>query len=158
MDPIKKAKLFYSGELIVIATIAIVLGILVYLRILLTKEHSPLVYTILTMVGGAWIIADFVWASFSKKRRLRISYLDKCLNLPLAIGLYIFDIYSLVTGLSIEVYQAKYISVFFFYIAANYIFQGIYHYFYPIPGLIDAVMEDDKKETTEVSNQEEKKD
>lgn len=162
MDPVKKVKLIYSGELIIIALVAIVLGTLIWFRILGTREHFPLVYTILTMIGGTWIIADFIWASLSKKRKTRISYLDKCLNLPLGLGLIAFDIYSLVTGLNIEVYQAKYIAFFFYYIALNYLFQGIYHYFYPIPGLLEIEEQDKKieiqKEAIEASLEEKKKD
>ena len=145
MDPVKKYKLIYSGELFVIAIVAIVLGTLIWVRVLGKSDHFPYVYTILTLVGSAWIIADFIWASLSKKRRLRVSYLDKILNLPLGLGLIAFDIYSLVTGLSQDVYQAKYVAIFFLYIAVNYVFQGIYHYFKPIPGLLDALNEEEKE-------------
>lgn len=145
MDPVKKYKLIYSGELIVIALVAIVLGVLIWVRVLGKSDHFPYVYTILTLVGSAWIAIDFIWASVSKKRRLRISYLDKILNLPLGLGLIAFDIYSLVTGLSQDVYQAKYASIFFLYIAINYIFQGIYHYFKPVPGFLDALNEEEKE-------------
>lgn len=159
MDPVKKAKLIYSIEYIVIAIVAIVFGVLIWLRVLGKSDHFPYVYTILTMIGAAWIIADFIWASASPKRRLRISYLDKILNLPLGLGLLAFDIYSLVTGLGQDVYQAKYVAVFFLYIAVNYLFQGIYHYFKPVPGFIDAVLEDEEKEAfKEASDKTDKKD
>ena len=157
MDPVKKYKLIYSGELIVIAIVAIVLGTLIWVRVLGKSDHFPYVYTILTMIGAAWIIIDFIWASLSKKRRLRVSYLDKILNLPLGLGLIAFDIYSLVTGLSQDVYQAKYVAIFFLYIAINYIFQGIYHYFVPVPGFIESLKEEEKKpEEASNSDQESK--
>ena len=157
MDPVKKYKLIYSGELIVIAIVAIVLGTLIWVRVLGKSDHFPYVYTILTMIGAAWIIIDFIWASLSKKRRLRVSYLDKILNLPLGLGLIAFDIYSLVTGLSQDVYQAKYVAIFFLYIAINYIFQGIYHYFVPVPGFLESLKEEEKKpEEASNSDQESK--
>lgn len=157
MNPVKKYKLIYSGELIVIAIVAIVLGTLIWVRVLGKSDHFPYVYTILTMIGAAWIIIDFIWASLSKKRRLRVSYLDKILNLPLGLGLIAFDIYSLVTGLSQDVYQAKYVAIFFLYIAINYIFQGIYHYFVPVPGFIESLKEEEKKpEEASNSDQESK--
>ena len=157
MDPVKKYKLIYSGELIVIAIVAIVLGVLIWVRVLGKSDHFPYVYTILTMIGAAWIIADFIWASCSRKRRQRISYLDKILNLPLGLGLIAFDIYSLATGLSQDVYQAKYVAIFFLYIAINYIFQGIYHYFVPVPGFLESLKEEEKKpEEASNSDQESK--
>lgn len=157
MDPVKKYKLIYSGELIVIAIVAIVLGTLIWVRVLGKSDHFPYVYTILTLVGSAWIVIDFIWASLSKKRRLRISYLDKILNLPLGLGLIAFDIYSLVTGLRQDVYQAKYVAIFFLYIAINYIFQGIYHYFVPVPGFLESLKEEEKKpEEASNSDQESK--
>ena len=157
MDPVKKYKLIYSGELVFIAIVAIVLGTLIWVRVLGKSDHFPYVYTILTMIGAAWIIADFIWASASKKRRARISYLDKILNLPLGLGLIAFDIYSLVTGLSQDVYQAKYVAIFFLYIAINYIFQGIYHYFVPVPGFLESLKEEEKKPEEASNSDQERK-
>ena len=47
------------------------------------------------------------------------------------------------------------VSVLFFYIAANYLFQTIYHYFYPLKSLVDAYYEDLKKVEEEERKQKE---
>ena len=146
MDPVKKYKIIYSVELIVIAIVAIVLGVFFWIEKLGRSDHFPIVYVVLTMTGSTWILVDFIWAMASKKRQARISLIDKIITLPLGLGLLTFDIYSLVNGLNKDTFLSKYVAVFFLYIAIIYIFEGIYHYFKPVPGLIDIEEIDQKIE------------
>ena len=56
----KKTKLIYSGELLLIAVVLIVFAILKILGIIPTNPTRLLIYNILTTVGGASFIFDFV--------------------------------------------------------------------------------------------------
>lgn len=141
MDPVKKAKLVYSGEFLLIAIVFIVLIILKFTDVLRSDNFiKSTIFNFVTLVGGLLIIGDFIWATLSKKRRSRTCYLDKCIHLPIGIYLLTYDIISLVNWnanyyLGIEAYSwFKYgVIIVFIYIAIDYTFEGIYHYFYPIP-------------------------
>lgn len=141
MDPVKKAKLVYSGEFLLIALVFIVLIILKFTDVLRSDNFiKSTIFNFVTLAGGLLILGDFVWATLSKKRRSRICYLDKCIHLPIGIYLLTYDIISLVNWnatyyLGIEAYSwFKYgFIIVFIYIAIDYTFEGIYHYFYPIP-------------------------
>ena len=87
-----KTKLVYSGELIIIAIVFLVLGILKIVDVMKYNEQRRLIFNYITLVGGVWVISDFIWMLLSKKRRAKNCLLDKILNLPLGIYLLIFDI------------------------------------------------------------------
>ena len=157
ITPEQKYKLIYSGELAIVAVIAIVLGILFLLEILGRRDHTPIAYTVLTLTGAAWILFDFFWTTFSKERKAKKSYLDRILNLPLAIGLIIFDVYAIVNGLSQPQYPSKFISIFMFYIALNTLFQAIYHYYKPIPEIIEMIEQDKIENQENIVNNEDNK-
>ena len=158
MDPHKKMKLIYSGELLLFAVIFLVVAILKLTGVMKYNETRRIIFNWITIFGGLWGITDFVWGLASKKRRQRICLLDKVLLLPLVLFIETFDFISLIAKPENESFYVINIGAAFIYNTVIYLFQAIYHYFYPIPGLIDAVTEDDKKETTEVSDVEEKKD
>ena len=77
--------------------------------------------------------------------------------LPLAVYLYAFDIIGFVSPRPYEYYQIG-IPMAFFYIACANIFQGIYHYFHPIPMVVEmideAIAEVKAKEMEEQQKQE----
>lgn len=144
LDETTKVKLIYSGELAFFAIVFLVLGILFLTKVIAVQDWKRLVFTWATLVGGFLLIGDFVWALVSKKRRKKICLLDKIMILPVSLFLIGFDLYALITNLlDVEVY-AIVVGVDFIYIAADYIFQSIYHYFKPVPGLF----EDEKKPET----------
>lgn len=141
MDPIKKFKLIYSGELIIFAIVFIVLGILLMLRVWDPNETVRKIFNILTLVAGIYSIFNFVWILVSPKKRAKSSILDAALLLPFAIFLIGFDIYCFVLwgtsgfpGPEVHAFGA---GPAFVYLGVAYIIQGVYHYFHPVPGLFD---------------------
>ena len=158
----KKNKLIYSGELILIAVVFIVIGTLELIRVINLSDRFQLIFKIITMVGATWLVADFVWTLLSKKRKANYPLMDKAMLLPLAIYLYAFDIAGFVVSRPYEYYQIG-VPIAFFYIACAYTFQGIYHYYHPIPLLVQAIEEEIKEkekkdiESLEANQQEEVK-
>lgn len=166
LDDITKAKLIYSGELLVFSILFIVLGILKINNIMnLSRKEGATWYTyffvILTLLGGTWFVADFIWALVSPKRRKKVSLIDKIILLPSSLATFVFDIYAFSTGIEnirkpLENINNNllnfYTSFLFFYFALVYIFQAIYHYKYPIPLLLEEI---EKEKAEKENNQEE---
>ena len=92
----QKIKLIYCGELVLIAIIALVIGILKLTGVMQTKPNRLFVYNIITSAGAIWFVVDLVWALVSKKRRKKVSLLDKALLLPVSGYLAFFDIYCFI--------------------------------------------------------------
>lgn len=144
IDKEKKIKLIYSGELLLFAVIFLVFGILKITKIMGYSETRRIVFNWITIFGGAWGIADFIWAICSKKRQQRISMIDKILLLPLAIFIMTFDFISLIAKPANDNFYIYSVGIAFLYVAVIYTFESIYHYYKPIPGLFD-----DEKESKE---------
>ena len=158
LDDLTKAKLIYSGELLIFSIVFIVLGILKITNVLNISKSSKIWYTyffvILTFCGGIWFVVDFIWTLKSEKRRKKSSLVDKITLLPSSLATFIFDIRAFIVG--IETLKEPipnlnnnllnfYTSFLFFYFAIIYIFQAIYHYKYPIPLILEEI-ENEKKE------------
>ena len=137
----KKNKLIYSGELLLFAIVFLVIGILELVRVINLSDRFQLIFKIITLVGATWISADFIWTLCSKRRRENYGLLDKIMLLPLAIYLYAYDIAGFVVARPYEYYQIG-VPIAFFYLCCVYTFQGIYHYFNPIPLLLKAIEEE----------------
>lgn len=151
IDPEKKMKLIYSGELLLFAVLFLVFGILRITQLMPYKETRRIVFNWITIFGAWWGIIDIVWALASKKRRARVSLLDKLLVLPLSIFIITFDFICFLGEKQQDMFYILCIGIAFLYIAAIYLFQGIYHYYKPIPGLLD-----DDEEEKKVENFQEK--
>ncbi len=137
----KKNKLIYSGELILFAVAFLILGVLELLKIINLSDRFQLIFKIVTLVGATWLVVDFLWTLLSPKKRANNDILDKIIMLPLAIYLYSFDIAGFVVARPYEYYQIG-VPIAFFYISCAYFFQGIYHYYRPIPLLLQAIEEE----------------
>ena len=137
---IRKIKLIYSGELLFIAVVFLVIGLLELLKVITIKDWVQLVFKIVTLAGAAWLIADFLWTLLSPKKRAKNSLMDKIMMLPLAAYLLAFDIYGFVSPRPYEYYQIG-IPIAFFYISCAYIFQGIFHYKHPVPMVVEMISE-----------------
>ena len=148
-------KLFYSGELILIAIVFLVLGILELLKVIVLSDNFQLFFRILTLVGASWLTFDFFFTLLNKKRRKNKGMLDKSLMLPLAIYLYSFDIAGFVVNRPYEYYQIG-VPMAFFYISCVYIFQGIYHFFRPTNEVLEALLEDEEILLEEKTKEEQK--
>ena len=150
----KKTKLIYSIELIIIAVIFAVVATLQIVGVLGKNEIMQTVFNWITIFGGAWMIVDFLWILFSKKRRAKNCLLDKILVLPLAIFLITFDImcFAQLSFVNTRFRQIM-LGCAFYYVFVVYLFEGIYHYYKPIPAIIQAI-EETKKAEQEQENQE----
>ena len=145
----RKYKLIYSGELIVFAVVFLVLGILELLRVIKLSDRFQLIFKIVTLVGATWLITDFVWVMLSPKRKAKNAVMDKAMMLPLAVYLYVFDILGFVLKPGYGYYQVG-VPAAFFYIACAYVFQGIYHYYHPVPSVLEIIEEAMKPEEPQV--------
>ena len=144
MDYVTKAKLIYSGELLLFSIVFLVIGILEMTEVIHIKDIVITIFNWVTLFGGTWVIVDFFWVLFSKKRRAKNSILDKACLLPAGIYLITFDLIALIGQVSKTDNYNYYrfgISSLLLYLGCVYIFQGIYHWFKPIPGLVEGILE-----------------
>jgi len=143
----QKTILFYSGELLVFSIVFLLLGILRITGIIEYKETRRIIFNCITLAGFAWGVTDFIWTLVSPKRRAKSCLLDKCLVFPLAIYLCVFDLISFINAAnnSTQFYVIG-IAVVFFYASAIYLVQAIYHYFKPLPILLEGEKKDEPKD------------
>ena len=158
MDDFTKAKLIYSGELLLFGVAFLVVAILKMTNVIPSNEKLHAVFNWITLFGGSWIIADFIWALVDKKRQKRIALIDKIIHLPVGIYLVAFDLFCLISQTKDPVVFQFGIPSALAYLCLCYIFEAFYHYKYPVPGLLDAVKEEEKKEDSSIEESEEKKD
>lgn len=148
MDIETKAKLIYSIELGVFALIFLTLAILRATGVIPTNATRVLIFNWVTLFGGTWLVVDFLWAFLSQKRQKRVSLLDKTLHLPAGFYLIAFDIICLLGKQKDEVYRYG-IPIVLGYLGLCYTFEALYHFWHPIPGLLDSLKEEEKKEDAE---------
>ena len=166
---LRKAKKIYTFELLAFVVIFLTLGILILTKVWVLGGNLRLVFAIITMVGTTWAFADFIWMLASKKRRAKNSMLDKVLLLPLAGAIFVIDIITFVQGVDAtkELHQYA-VGIAFSYIALIYTIEAIYHWYHPLPMIVESAKEDQKKkeapmeplpasEETSEDNKEEKK-
>ena len=153
----KKTKLIYSGELVLFAIIFFVIATLEVLGVIGKREIMMIIFNWITIFGGTWMLVDFFWTLFSKKRRKKNSLLDKAMLVPAAIYVITFDIlcFCQLSFITIE-FRRLMMGILFYYFGACYLFQGIYHYFFPVPAVVNAI-EETYKAIEEEQKQEEAK-
>ena len=154
MDFATKAKLIYSGELLIFAVVFLVLAILKFTGVIKFSATRALIFNWITLFGGTWLITDLIWAIVDKKRQKRIAIIDKIIHAPIGIYLVSFDLYCLIAKPENEMVYQFGIPIALSYLCLCYIFEAFYHYKYPIPGLLDD--EDDHKKETIVEDSSEK--
>ena len=138
----RRYKLIYSGELLLIAVVFLVLGILKLVGIMMSKQPRMLVFNIITTLGGLWIIIDLIWILVSPKRRKKNCLLDKLLNLPIALCVLPFNVYNFITYPGDNIFFNYFVGGMFLYVFINYTFQAIYHFYKPVPAIILAYQEE----------------
>ncbi len=146
LDPITKVKLILSIEYLIFVLVFLVLGILFLLDVIKVADWKRYAFTYVTLAGGVWITVDFFWTTFSAKRRAKNCLLDKILMLPVGLALVGFDIYAITQGCAETLPYRYVIGIDLCVIAAIFLFETIYHWFKPIPAVIEAALEDEKKE------------
>ena len=149
LDPHKKVKLIYSGELLAFAILFLVFGILKITKVMGYNETRRIVFNWITIFGSCWVIADLIWGLASKKRRQRICLLDKFLVLPVGLFIMTFDLISFIAKPANDNFYIYSIGGVFLYISVIYFFQAIYHYYKPIPGLLEDEEEEQKVENSQ---------
>ncbi|MFA7032258.1 MAG: hypothetical protein WC201_01685 [Bacilli bacterium] len=150
IDDLTKAKLMYSGELAIFAILFLVLGLLFILKIIGVANYKKWLFPILTLAGAIWVIIDLVWTLLSPKKKAKSSLIDKWLVLPSALVFLGCDSYVLTALIinpsttSLDVFFPLYIGITLLYLSGIYVFESIYHFYRPVPALINAVKEDEK--------------
>ena len=137
----KKTKLIYTLELAFFSVVFFVLATLEVLNIIGRKSVMLDIFNFVTAAGGTWMIVDFFWGLLSKKRRPKISLLDKALHLPAGIYLVAFDLFCIITRPEDPMIYRCGFPIAISYLCLCYIFEGIYHFYHPVPAILDAVME-----------------
>lgn len=149
MDPAKKTKLIYSGELVVFSVIFLVIGFFKLFGVIGTNPTYRLVFSIITSCGALFMYGDFLFSLINKKRRAKVCLLDKIINLPAATYLIVYNILSfLAIGNVIvlpELFYKISMAAVIFYLSGSYCFQGIYHYFNPTKELLEAIQLDEEE-------------
>lgn len=138
----KKTKLIYSGELLFFAILFFVIATLEILGVIGKREIMMIIFNWVTIFGGTWMLVDFFWVLFSKKRRKKNSLLDKAMLIPAGIYLIVFDslCFAQLSFITME-FRRLMMGILFYYLGACYLFQGIYHYFFPVPAIVNAIEE-----------------
>ena len=155
----KKTKLIYSGELMLFAILFLVLATLEILNIIGKRPIMLNIFNFVTAAGGTWMIVDFFWVLFSKKRRKKNSLVDKALLIPLGIYLITFDIivFTRMSAMwkdeSFNQFRRLMMGIAFYYIGGVFLFESIYHYFAPVPTLVEAIQEAYKAEQEEMEKE-----
>jgi len=159
MSDEKKAILMYSGELLLIGCVFLVLSILRFVGIFKTGETPHRIFNWITIFGGTWVIVDFFWSNFFPKRRAKVTLLDKYLTLPMGVFCVVFDIFCFANEKFFQdnaIWQYA-LGALFMYAAVSLIFQSIFHYKFPTKELLRAIEEDklaaeQEKQKSEVEN------
>jgi len=159
IDDLTKAKLIYSGELVIFALLFLVLGLLFILQVIGVASYKKWLFPILTLAGAIWVIIDLVWTLLSPKRKAKSSLIDKWLVVPSALVFIGCDSYVLTALIinpsttSLDVFFPLYIGITILYLSGVYLFESIYHFYRPLPALIEAIKEDEKSSDNEVKNE-----
>jgi hypothetical protein len=149
LEPLKQAKLIYSGELMLFALAFIVLGILRLVGVISPSGTMRDIFLWITLVGGFLVIGNFIWTLVSPKHRKTITILDASLTLPVALFFIVMNIYQLISGKVDQGIYNIYMGIIFVYFGCDYLFQSIYHYYKPVQALLDAVELDAKMQEEE---------
>ena len=144
-----KAKKIYSGELLLFSLVFLTLGILFLLDVLHISAWKRWLFAIGPMVGFVWFVIDLIWTIKSPKRRARNSLADKIIMVPMSLTLTVFAIIAFINNWVMtsdgDFYYRIMVGVALCYYSGAYVFQAIYHWYHPIPLLIEAAKEDDEE-------------
>ena len=162
-DALTKSKMLYSGELGLFSILFAVLGILFLTGTISVADWKRWAFAIVTLAGGVWLIIDFIWTLVSKKRRAKNCLLDKAMVAPMALCVLAFDILAFAfgwvnasgEGASTAILSFRLaIGIALCYYAAVYVFQAIYHWYKPLPLVIEAALEEEEEEKKKAEAQE----
>ncbi len=152
LDEVTKTKLFYSGELVIIAIALIVVGILQVVGVMNFSETFLHIFKFLALAGMCYFIFEIVTIIKIPKKRENVCWVDKCT--VLVIPPYTFTLSMLLFFGNEFVWSNPklFLVPLIFYLAAVYLFQGIYHWFFPLKILFED--DEEKKDENVVATQE----
>lgn len=157
----EKAKLVYSAELLLFAILFCVLSILFLVNVLQVSTWKKWVFLVGGSLGAIWFIVDWIWTLASPKHRKKSSLFDKILLIPSGLAALGFNIYFWISKLYEDNSPAEpvfrmFLIVMLFYFSAVYIAEAIYHWFIPVPDLMEAekVSKEEEKKEAEAPSQE----
>ncbi len=153
---LKKTKLIFTVEYLLIAAVVIVIGFLRMFDIMEYSEKRLLIYNIITLVGVAYLIFDLIFNTVKKERREKICWVDKILTGIAGLYLLVFDILVLskvLTDLSAIKYSVASVLL---YAGAVSTFLGIYHYKYPSKQVLEVVEEEYNQKLQELEEEKKK--
>ena len=146
----QKAILAYALELFIFGIVFEILGILRITGIIGYSNTRRIVFNWITLVGGTIAIGEFIWYCFSKRKRARNFLPDKLAVLALASFMITYDLICLIGGNPSPEFCTYMLGGAICYIGIVYLFQGVYHYFRPLPGYLadirEAIAEDEANE------------
>ena len=151
LDDVTKLKLIYSGELVFFFLLFCVIGILEITLVLHISDTVLAIFKWITIFGSAYLIFDFIWSLVSKKRRVKVCLLDKICTIPLPFYIITLDILLFMNNQTVLENREYFIAPVLLYLAVVYLFQAIYHWFFPLKDLLDALNEE-KEEKNEENN------
>lgn len=137
LDETTKIKLIYSGELIFFSLLFLVLAILQTAGVISLSERFLNIFKIVTLLGIAYFTYDIISTFVNKKKRARVCLVDKFSTIIVPPYLLFVDILLWSGNEFIWNNPKFFITPLFFYIAAVYAFQGIYHWFKPLKELFE---------------------
>ena len=147
MDELTKAKLIYSGELVFIALVALVIGILELTYIIKICNGFRIGFTWVTILLSPAMLIDTIYVMVKPERRANISIFDRCCLIPIYIYLIIIDEISLINYNTMpQSYYQTVIGILIIYVAVIYLIQACYHWYHPHPTLVAAIEQDIKDE------------
>ena len=139
----KKIRITFLLEYVILAIVALVVGVLKMAGVIPTKPTRLLIYNIISIVGAAYFIIEIVWYFLSEKKRQRTDLLDKLIVLPVLLYLLAFDIYCFIYyGKPMwDIFVTMSIGSALTYVGLVYIFLGIYRYKHPSKMILEAIKE-----------------
>lgn len=145
MDPLTKVKTIFTVEYEAIAAILLTVGILKITGVMGTRQPRLLIYNIITIAGGLFLLYTMIRALLDKKYREKIELLDKALLAPIPLYLIPFDIYCFCHYENYNETFVKFsVAIILLYIGLVYAFLGIYHFHKPSKEILEALKEDDE--------------
>lgn len=152
LDEVTKIKLIYSGELILFTIVFLVLGILQAVGVINISERFLNIFKFVTLFGAAYFIFDWVTTLTNPKKRAKACWPDKFSTIFIPPYLLVIDILLLTKNEFVWNNPKYFITPLFFAIAVAYCFQGVYHWFKPLPELFEE--DEPKKEENTTENEE----
>lgn len=145
LDEVTKIKLIYSGEILIFAIIFALIGILDVTGVKEIKDWVLNVFKVIALLGGAYFIYDFVTTFTNKKKREKACLVDKFSTI--FIPPYTITLAIMLWANNAFVIENRRYFIGFLLIAISvvYLFQAIYHWFFPLKELLED--EENEKET-----------